>query len=142
MRDGKDASVSFIEEAIRTGKVIGYKRMTEILISLRKADPKITFNDNVEIIVNEVMLDFGMTKAQLFGKKGESSLARRFCYALLKEIMSVDAIISAQYFKRDLSVIYKELCIFNKMTPSGRVDAPILARYVAIKARIQKKLTR
>ncbi len=142
MKNGKDVSVVFMEEAMRTGKVLGYKKTTEILINLRSADPASIFNGSVELIVNEVLLEFKMTKQQLLGRNDNSRLARRFCYVLLKEHMCVDVDYLSRCFGREKPTIWEELRAFKSLDKENRVDVNVLAQYEKISKKVNLKLSK
>ena len=141
MRDGKDISVKFIEEAIKTANHIGYKKTIDVMVSLRKVNPDKIFTDSVEIIVNEVMINFKMTKAALLANKPESRQARSFCYVLLKTKLRVDAPFLSSYFKRQKPTIYLDIRLFNMLDKNNKIDSHVLARYETIEKNIDKKLS-
>lgn len=140
MRGGKDVSVNFIEEAIKTGNAIGFKKTTEILIGLRKSESTSLFKESLELILNEVMIDFRMTKKQLLGKGGDSRQARRFSYMLLKHYLSIDTSYLVSYFNRSPTSVWDEMSIFRKLDKSNKIDVQVLNRYEDIKKIIDKKL--
>ena len=141
MRDGKDVSVKFVEEAIKTANHIGYKKAIDIMVSLRKVNPDKIFNDSVEIIVNEVMINFKMTKATLLANKPESRLARQFCYILLQAKLNADVNYISSYFKRSNKTVWGDISIFNSLDANNKIDIQTLSRYESIKKNIDKKLS-
>jgi hypothetical protein len=141
MKNGKDDSVSFIEEAIRTANLIGFKKTKEILVGLRKVEPSAVFDGTVEIIVNCVALDFNMPKSKIFDKTGENSrLARRLCFALLVHYLNVDKKFLVRYFKRAESTIYNELNLFRELDSSSKFDLAILDRYNRLLNKLDNKI--
>ena len=142
MRDGRDVSVKLLKEVIKTNDIIGTEKLTDIMISLQKVNPDNIFKDSVEIIVNEVILNFKLTKAALMMNKPESRLARRFCYVLLQVKLNTDTPYISGYFKRDKKTVWGEIALFNALDKENRIDSQILARYETIKKNIDKKLSK
>ncbi len=141
MKDGRDVSVKFVEEAILTAKHIGYKRAIDIMVSLRKVNPDKIFTDSVEIIVNEVMINFKMTKAILLANKPESRWARTFCYVLFQLKLNADVNYTAKYFGRNKKTVWKDLGIFNRLDSTNKIDSQLVSRFEIIKKSIDKKLS-
>lgn len=139
---GEDASVNFIQEAIWTANVIGFRETTDILIKLRSAESSSLFREKVEIVVNHVMVDFKMDKSRLLGTAhdGEGCIARRFCYVLLRESLNCDISHLCSYFKRSKPRIYAEMRAFGSMDKNNRVDSITIERYEKIKRAILKKI--
>jgi hypothetical protein len=140
MNGAKDVSVNLIQEAIKTSNAIGCQKTIDILRRLRSSDSSSVFTESIELVVNEVLLHFKMTKTQLLDKKGESRLARRFCYVLLQHFMGTDIRYLTSYFNRSDKSVYLEVKLFHELERHNKVDVLVLERYDVIFKKIEKKL--
>ena len=142
MNGSKDVSVDLIQEVIKTGNAIGFKETMRILVELRNNNSTSVFQDSVELIVNEVLLHFKMTKPQLLDKKGDSRLARRFCYKLLHHFLNVEIRFLTTYFRRSDKSVYLEMKLFNNLDRQNKVDILVLNKYDIIFEKVEKKISK
>ena len=142
MIEGKDASVNFIQEAIATANVVGYHKTTEFLIKLRSSDSSVLFQESVELIINEVLMNFKMDKSRLMGRyhDGNCRLARQLCYVLLNELLEMNAPSIASHFKKTPPLIYAEIRAFKLLDDENKYDKITLDRYTKVKNKINNKI--
>ncbi len=138
-----DSSIIFIEEAIKTGRALGFSEVTAFLIELRKTESTASFKDKIDVIINEVLLDFSMTKKRLFESRshdGTSRIARQFCYKLMQSLLELDANSIGSIFKKSPPTIWREIRLFNELDRKNKIDIEVLNRYDTIHKKILNKI--